>query len=44
MIQPEFQKVFDQVPHKMLLFKLRAHDGIKEHLCTWIEDWLSERQ
>ena len=39
----DFQKAFDKVPHKRLMLKLRAH-GIEEHLCAWIEDWLSDRQ
>ena len=39
----DFQKTFHKVPHQRLLSKLRAH-GIGEHLCTWIGDWLSDRQ
>ena len=43
MIYLDFQKAFDKVPHKRLISKLRAH-GIGDHLCVWIEDWLSDRQ
>ena len=43
MIYLDFQKTFDKVPHKRLISKLRAH-GIGDHLCAWIEDWLSDRQ
>ena len=39
----DFQKAFDKVPHNRLISKLRSH-GIGEHLCAWIEDWLSDRQ
>ena len=42
MIYLDFQKAFDKVPHKRLISKLREH-GIGEHLCAWIEDWLSNR-
>ena len=42
-IHLDFQKTFDKVPHKQLLPKLKAH-GIGDHLCAWIEDWLSDQQ
>ena len=39
----DFKKAFDTVPHKRLLIKLKAH-GIGEQLCSWIEDWLTNRK
>ena len=39
----DFRKAFDTVPHKRLLIKLKAH-GIGEHLCSWIENWLTNRK
>ena len=43
MIYLDFPKAFDKISHKRLISKLRTH-GIGELLCTWIEDWLSDRQ
>ena len=43
MIYLDFQKACDKVPHKRLISKFRAH-RIGDHLCAWIEDWLSDRQ
>ena len=39
----DFKKAFDTVPHKRLLIKLKAH-GIGEQLCSWIENWLTNRK
>ena len=39
----DFQKAFDTVPHKRLLIKLKAH-GIGDQLCSWIENWLTNRK
>ena len=39
----DVQKAFDKVLHKRRISKLRAHE-IGDHLCTWIEEWLSDRQ
>ena len=38
----EFQKAFDTVPHNRLIAKLQSH-GIRERLCTWKRDLLSNR-
>jgi hypothetical protein len=35
-------KVFDKVPHKRLLEKLRAH--VTGQLLKWIANWLSHRR
>lgn len=39
----DFQKAFDTVPHKRLLIKLKAH-GIGDQLCSWINNWLTNRK
>ena len=39
----DFQKVFDEVPHQRLLFKLKAH-GIGSDLINWVEKLLSDRR
>ena len=39
----DFKKAFDTVPHKRLLIKLKAH-GIGDQLCSWIENWLTNRK
>lgn len=39
----DFKKAFDTVPHGRLLVKLKAH-GIGEELCSWIENWLTDRK
>ena len=36
----EFQKAFDNVPHKRLLKILESHGNILK----WVEDWLCERR
>ncbi|PKU41132.1 rna-directed dna polymerase from mobile element jockey-like [Limosa lapponica baueri] len=38
----DFQKVFDTVPHRILVEKLAAH-GLGEHTICWIKHWLSGR-
>ena len=35
----DFQKAFDNVPHRRLIHKLEAH-GIGGNLLKWIENWL----
>ena len=39
----DFKKAFDQVPHKRLLAKIKAH-GIDGKLLAWLDNWLSERK
>ena len=39
----DFQKTFDEVPHKRLLKKLQSH-GISGNIHNWLKDWLSERK
>lgn len=39
----DFQKAFDKVPHKKLLFKLREM-GITGQIYDWISDWLNDRE
>ena len=39
----DFQKAFDQVPHKRLATKLAAH-RIDGELLRWIVNWLSDRR
>jgi ribonuclease P/MRP protein subunit RPP40 len=39
----DFQKAFDKVPHRRLLYKLKDI-GIEGRLLAWIEDWLSNRR
>ena len=39
----DLKKAFDTVPHKRLVIKLKAH-GIGEQLCSWIENWLTDRK
>jgi len=36
----DFQKAFDEVPHKRLMQKVCAH-GIQGRVNTWIDNWLS---
>lgn len=38
----DFQKVFDKVPNKNLVNKVRGQ-GIKDTSLTLVENWLSER-
>ncbi len=42
-INIDFQKAFDKVPHMRLLTKLKAH-GVTGNIHKGIEDWLSERK
>ena len=39
----DFQKVFDKVPHRRLLLKVKAMD-IGSLVANWIESWLSDRK
>ena len=39
----DFQKTFDNVPHKRLIHKLKGY-GISGNLLLWIEDFLHERK
>ena len=39
----DFKKVFDQVPHRRLLLKVKAI-GIGSQVGNWIESWLSDRK
>jgi hypothetical protein len=39
----DFKKVFDKVPHKSLMVKIRAL-GIVGKVADWIEDWLLNRK
>ena len=38
----DFQKAFDKMPHQRLLLKLKAH-GIGNDVINWIEKWLTHR-
>ena len=42
-INLDFQKAFDKVPHQRLLPKLKAH-GIGDGIIDWIEQWLTDRR
>ena len=39
-----FKKVFDKVPHKMLLWKLEYVGGLKGTLKNWMETYLKGRE
>jgi len=39
----DFQKAFDEVPHRWLLVKLDAH-GITGNVLHWIKNWFSNRK
>jgi len=39
----DLAKVFDKVPHRRLLEKVKSH-GISDELLLWIENWLSHRK
>ena len=39
----DFQKAFDKVPHKRLVYKLKAH-GIGGSVLMWIENWQANRK
>jgi len=39
----DFQKAFDNVPHKRLVHKVKAH-GIGASVLAWIENWPSHRK
>ena len=38
----DFSKAFDEVPHKRMINKIKAH-GIGSFVANWIESWLSNR-
>uniref|UniRef100_A0A803JL20 Reverse transcriptase domain-containing protein n=1 Tax=Xenopus tropicalis TaxID=8364 RepID=A0A803JL20_XENTR len=38
----DFAKVFDTVPHRRLMIKLR-NIGLEHNICNWIENWLKDR-
>ena len=38
----DFQKTFDKVPHQRLLLKLKAH-GIGNDVINWTEKWLTQK-
>ena len=42
-INLDFQKAFDKVPHQRLLLKLKDH-GIGDDIINWIEQWLTDRR
>ena len=42
-INLDFQKAFDKVPHQILLLKLKAH-GIGDGIINWIETRLTDRR
>ena len=39
----DFQKAFDKVPHKRLMFKVRS-SGVLGKVADWIENWLTDRR
>jgi hypothetical protein len=41
-IYTDFEKAFDKVPHKRLLYKLEAY-GVNKTILKWIQDFLSDR-
>jgi len=42
-IYTDFEKAFDKVPHRRLIYKLRAYD-ISNSLINWILDFFTARQ
>ena len=42
-INLDFQKAFDRVPHQRLIIKLKSH-GIGISIINWIEQWLTDRR
>jgi len=42
-IYTDFEKAFDKVPHRRLIYKQRAYD-ISDSLFNWIQDFLTARQ
>ena len=42
-INLDFQKAFDKVPHQRLLLKLKSH-GMGNSIINWIEQWLNDRR
>ena len=41
-INLDFQKAFDKVPHQILILKLKSH-GMGNSIINWIEQWLNDR-
>ena len=39
----DFQKSFDDVPHRRLLYKVRAY-GVAYRIANWIGNWLRDRK
>ena len=42
-INLDFQKPFDKVPHQRLILKLKSH-GMGNSIVNWIEQWLTDRK
>lgn len=42
-IYTDFEKAFDRVPHKRLIYKLKSY-GMSDKLVTWIEAFLCDRK
>ena len=42
-INLDFQKAFDKVPHQRLILKLKSH-GMGNSIINWIEQWLTNRK
>ena len=42
-IDLDFQKAFDKLPHQRLLLKLKSH-GMGNSIINWIEQWLTDRR
>ena len=40
----DFQKAFDSISHKILIYKLEHNYGIKGNLLAWARDYLSKRK
>ena len=40
----DFQKAFDSISHKNLIYKLEHYYGIKGNLLAWTGDYLSKRK
>ena len=41
-INLDFQKAFDKVPHQRIILKLKSH-GMGNSIINWIEQWLTDR-
>ena len=42
-INLDFRKAFDKVPHQRLILKLKSH-GMGNSIINWIEQWLTDRR